>query len=82
MEEINKYLQEMSQDVKIISKEVSDIKVDTAVNTHSLKEHMRRTEASEKRIERLEDSKMKEKVTIASVMGIITCVIEVVRRFL
>jgi|GEM_PF-6606292 len=80
--DIDKNLQEIGQDVKIIADKVHNIAVDTAVNTASLKEHMRRTEASEKRLEKLEDARLKDKAQSATIITIVISLAEIIRRFL
>ena len=80
MEEIKKSLQEIHQDVKIACKDIVDLKVDTAVNTISLKEHMRRTEASEKRIRKIEDRQFKEKMYTGGLVALLAGITEIIRR--
>lgn len=45
---------EIKEDLKAIRSDVSEIKTTLAVNTESLIQHMRRTEVSERRLEKLE----------------------------
>lgn len=49
-------MQEIKDDLKAIRSDVSAIKVDIAKNTVSLENHIRRTDVSEKRLEKLEYS--------------------------
>ena len=45
---------EIKEDLKAIRSDVTEIKVILAVNTESLIQHMRRTDVSERRLEKLE----------------------------
>lgn len=54
---ILKDLGDIKLEVKTFSKEITDIKIKQAENTQILKEHIRRTEVSEERLQRLEDFK-------------------------
>ena len=45
---------EIKEDLKVIRSDVSEIKTTLAVNTESLIQHMRRTDVSERRLEKLE----------------------------
>lgn len=47
-------MQEIKDDLKAIRSDVSNIRLDVARNTLSLEHHMARTEASERRLEKLE----------------------------
>lgn len=49
-------IESLAQDVKEIRKNVNEISIHTARNTVSLETHMARTEASEKRLDRVENS--------------------------
>lgn len=47
-------MQEIKDDLKAIRSDVSDIKVTMAVNTKSLEHHVARTDAAERRLEKVE----------------------------
>lgn len=47
-------MEEIREDLKAIRSDIGEIKLTLAVNTESLKHHIARTDASEKRLERLE----------------------------
>jgi hypothetical protein len=49
----------IKDDIKAIRSDVADIKTTLAVNTESLVHHVRRTDAAERRIEKLEDWALK-----------------------
>jgi len=52
-------MQDITDDVKAIRSDISEIKTTMAVNTESLKAHMARTDANEVRINRVEDWALK-----------------------
>lgn len=47
-------MQEIKDDLKILRADVSEIKVTMAVNTKSLEHHVARTDAAERRLEKVE----------------------------
>lgn len=47
-------MQEIKEDLAIIKRDLTDIKVTLAVNTESLIHHVKRTETAERRLEKLE----------------------------
>jgi len=79
MEEYQKQqLKEIQDNVKIIRNEVMDLKIEQAKNSVVLQEHIRRTEANEKRIQKLEDFKW----YFAGIAVLMTAAVEAIRRFL
>lgn len=82
MEDLKKDLQDIGQDVKLIVTKVHTIEIETAVNTKSLEEHMRRTEASENRIVKIEDRMFKEKLMHGGLMAGTMAIVELIRRFI
>lgn len=70
-------LQEIHDDIKEIKKDINEIKITDAVQTQQLGEHMRRTEASEKRITKMEQFKW----YFGGLAVIITFALELLRRF-
>lgn len=48
-------MDEFRADIKEIKSDISEIKRDTAINTVSLLEHIKRTELAEKRLDRVEN---------------------------
>jgi len=49
-------MQELKDDLKIIKKDLSEIKTTLAVNTESLIHHVKRTDTAERRLEKLEST--------------------------
>jgi hypothetical protein len=47
-------MQEIRDELRKISRDVADIKINVAVNTVSLEHHIARSDASERRIEKIE----------------------------
>lgn len=47
-------MDDIKEDLRAIRSDVSDIKTTLAVNTESLKHHVKRTDTSERRLEKLE----------------------------
>ena len=82
MRDIDKSLQDISQDVKIIVEKVHTIDRETVKNTAILTEHERRSIASENRIEKIEDRMFKEKLFHGGLMAVIMTTLELIRRFI
>lgn len=47
-------MDQLNQDIRTIKEDISEIKTTLAVNTKSLEHHIARTDASERRIEKVE----------------------------
>lgn len=57
-------MQEIKNDLKAIREDISDIKTDVAKNTIALDHHIKRTDVSERRLEKLEYSLIGLLVTV------------------
>jgi len=73
-----KELQELRQDVRLIGTDIVDLKVIQGQNKVILQEHIRRTEANERRLEKIEQFKW----YFAGLAVIMTACIEIFRRFI
>jgi len=85
----DKYLQDISQDVKIIIDKVHKIDLETTKNTIVLKEHQRRALANEalvaearERVNTLEGRIFKEKLLNGAVITAVIAIAEILRRLI
>lgn len=82
MEDIKEKLQEIGQDVKILHCKIHGLDKIAARNQIILEEHIRRTEASEARIEKIEDRMVTEKIFHGTFVALVIAIAEILRRFL
>lgn len=73
-------LKETREDVRDIKQKTEEIEKLDAIQNEQLREHMRRTEASEKRIDRLEDRELKSKLYSGGLVALIVAIAEILRR--
>jgi len=75
-------LKEIGKDIKTISEKVQSIEIETKINSKSLTEHMRRTAANEKRIEKVEDRMFKGTLLQGGAVAALIAISELLRRLL